>query len=376
MAEGSTGLMVYLLTNFLSLQKIIILVDNKLTIFFNIPMSSRGNILEYLRKNHRASGREISDLLGISRQAVNKHLKELIQRGDVVKEGVTRGARYRLREKADRKKPAKKFTRTYALKHLEEDVVFRESIALLDIEHELSPRALEIVQYAFTEMLNNAIDHSDSADCSVEIDLDRYNFYFKIRDFGIGIFYSIFEKLALPDENAAMGELIKGKTTTMAERHTGEGIFFTSKSADRLSLRSHKINLIFDNLRKDVFVEEKRYLKGSEVVFRISKLSRKRLDKIFHEYAPEEHDYRFDRTRVQVKLFHKKYISRSEARRLLHGLDKFTEIILDFKGVKSIGQGFADETFRVFRQTHPHITIKTENLSPPLEQMIHHVVDN
>ena len=72
------------------------------------------------------------------------------------------------------------------------------------------------------------------------------------------LFQSIFKKFDLPDENAAVGELIKGKTTTMAEKHSGEGIFFTSKAADQLSLRSHKINLIFDNSKKDVFVEQKR----------------------------------------------------------------------------------------------------------------------
>jgi hypothetical protein len=50
--------------------------------------------------------------------------------------------------------------------------------------------------------------------------------------------------------------------------------------------------------------------------------------------------------------------------------------VLDFKGVRSIGQGFADEIFRVFAKSHPHITLKPENLSPALRPMISHVVDN
>jgi len=346
-----------------------------LTIIFIANMSSKEKILKYLDKNEAASGGELSELLGISRQAVNKHIKELIQRGEVVKEGATRGAVYKLTGKANKEKTVRKFEKTYHLKNLEEDAVFQEITLFLNLEHELSMQALNIARYSFTEILNNAIDHSLSTKCSVSIKLDAYNFCFRIRDFGIGIFHSIYKKLDLPDENAAVGELIKGKTTTMAERHTGEGIFFTSKAADQLSLRSHKINLIFDNLNEDIFVQEKRHLKGSDVFLRISKRSRKRLDQIFQEYAPEEFDYRFDRTKVQVKLFQKQYVSRSEARRLIHGLDKFKEITLDFDGVKSIGQGFADEIFRVFRKTHPHIVIKTENLSPTLEPMISHVVD-
>ena len=67
-----------------------------MTIVFNISMSSKDKILGYLRKNHRASGREISDFLTISRQAVNKHLKALISKGLVSKEGNTRGTVYKL----------------------------------------------------------------------------------------------------------------------------------------------------------------------------------------------------------------------------------------------------------------------------------------
>jgi biotin operon repressor/anti-sigma regulatory factor (Ser/Thr protein kinase) len=339
-------------------------------------MSPKENILKYLSKHQIVSGQELSEYLGVSRQAVNKHLKELIQDGEVVKEGSTRGATYKLRGKSGKGKSTGKFEKTYNLKDLEEDSVFKEVNIFLNLEKELNSYALAVVRYSFTEILNNAIDHSLSARCSVRVGFDSYNFYFRIRDFGIGVFYSIFSKFDLTDESAAVGELIKGKTTTMAERHTGEGIFFTSKAADKLSLRSHKTDLFFDNFKKDVFIEEKRYLKGTDIFFSINKRSKRKLEKVFQDYASEEFDYRFDRTRVQVKLFQKQYISRSEAKRLVHGLDKFAEIILDFNGVKTIGQGFADEVFRVFKQEHPDIIIKTENVSPALEPMIRHVVDN
>lgn len=339
-------------------------------------MSSKEKILKYLSKHQNISGRELSHYLGISRQAVNKHLKELIQNGEVTKEGSTRGATYKLRVEGSKKESARKFEKIYNLKNLEEDSVFNEMKIFLNLQRELYSNALEIVQYSFTEMLNNAIDHSLSAKCSVKGGFDSYDFSFRIRDFGIGVFYSIFNKFDLTDENAAVGELIKGKTTTMAEKHTGEGIFFTSKAADKLSLHSHKTGLLFDNLNDDVFIEEKRHLKGTDIFFSISKRSKRKLEKVFQDYASEEFDYRFDRTRVQVKLFQTQYISRSEARRLVHGLDKFAEVILDFNGVRVIGQGFADEVFRVFKREHPDILIKTENVSPALEPMIRHVVDN
>jgi hypothetical protein len=206
--------------------------------------------------------------------------------------------------------------------------------------------------------------------------MDQYTVRFNVRDFGIGIFNSIATKFDLEDENAAVGELLKGKTTTMKERHSGEGVFFTSKSADRMSIRSHRIELIFDNQIKDVFVSEKRFVTGTEVDFEIRRRSRKSINKIFLAYAPEEFGYRFETTRVHVKLFQKDYVSRSEARRLLTGLDRFKRIKLDFKGVKSMAQGFADEIFRVFLDSHPDIEIETENLPHSLRTMVRHVVDN
>jgi len=42
------------------------------------------------------------------------------------------------------------------------------------------------------------------------------------------------------------------------------------------------------------------------------------------------------------------YISRAEAKRLVVNLEKFREVELDFGGVDLVGQGFANELFRVF----------------------------
>jgi hypothetical protein len=339
-------------------------------------MDAEEKIFNYIKKNQSATGKQLSEYLGISRQAVNKHLKKLIQNDRIVKEGITRGAIYRIPSAFKKVRFKKSIEKTYALSDLEEDKVFHELAPLLNLKNELSDRAYKIVSYAFTEMLNNAIDHSKSEKCIIEWLIDSYQVRFRIRDFGIGLFYSIFTKFNLDDENAAVGELLKGKTTTMEEKHTGEGIFFTSKASDIIFFRSHKIKLSFDNQKKDVFVEELRFIKGTEVSFSISKRSKRRLDEIFSQFAPEEFDYRFDRTKALVKLFYQDYVSRSEAKRLLYGLDKFKEIILDFKGVKSIGQGFADEIFRVFKKAYPDKLIKIENLNPSLKPIIDHVVDN
>ncbi len=336
-------------------------------------MGTKEKIIQYLQQNGSASGSEIARYLGVSRQAVNRHLKTLVQDRRIDRTGRTRGASYRIHVPGTEPESLPRFARGYALEGLEEHVVLKEAELFLNLQNIINDNALSIFRYVFSEMVNNAIDHSMAAECLVDVYIEDYMCYGRVKDAGIGIFYSIFDKFKLADEAAAVGELIKGKTTTMKERHSGEGVFFSSKATDEMSFRSHRINLIFDNRGGDIYIQEKGNAKGTEVTFGINIHTRRKLEDVFKLYSPKEYDYQFEKTRVFVKLFQRELVSRSEARRLLSGLDKFSEIVLDFKGVTSIGQGFADEIFRVFHEGHPDIIINVENLSKNLKPMIDHV---
>ena len=338
-------------------------------------MKTKDKILHFIATKKSATSSDLVSHFRISKQAVNKHIKALVQEQKIVKQGITRGTIYILPSETKTSPSLPKINKILQLNNLEEHEVFKNIDLQTNLRNFISEQAFTIIRYAFTELLNNAIDHSYSQTCSLQVVVDHYNVNFLIRDFGIGIFHSISSKFDLNDEYEALGELLKGKKTTMRERHSGEGIFFTSKSADMVEFRSHNITLLFNNLKNDVVVEQRRFIKGTEVRFSISRNSRRELSNIFSEYSPEEYDYQFERTRVMVKLLAQDYVSRSEAKRLLSDLEKFSEIILDFKNVSSIGQGFADEIFRVFRNGHPDIQIITENTNPVLQQMISHVVD-
>ena len=69
-------------------------------------------------------------------------------------------------------------------------------------------------------------------------------------------------------------------------------------------------------------------------------------------------------------------ISRSIARRILSNIEKFKIVFLDFNGVKTIGQAFADEIFRVFRNKHKEITILPINMNEEVKFMIKRVDKN
>jgi biotin operon repressor len=333
-------------------------------------VSTKQRILAYLSRRSSASGGDLRRFLGISRQAVNAHLRALIAAGEVFKTGSTRGSRYSLSSRA----PAPVSTsREVALQGLDESAVYDELATTLNLRTVLRSNVEAIFRYAFTEMLNNAIEHSGADRCRFRIRLDAGTAGFGIRDFGIGVFYSIASKLALADEQAALVQLLKGKTTTMAATHTGEGIFFASRAADKMILRSHRIAVEWVNSPDDVFVSQRRHIRGTEVHFSLRRDTRRRLDKVFEQFAPEEYDFRFQKTKVFVKLLRKEYVSRSEAKRLLTNLENFSEVTFDFRGVNTIGQGFADEVFRVFASRHPDIKFSVENTNGSIDAMLRHV---
>lgn len=98
-----------------------------------------------------------------------------------------------------------------------------------------------------------------------------------------------------------------------------------------------------------------------------------RTDKqIFDQYSSGA-DYGFTKTVVPVRLAQygeDKLVSRSQAKRLLARLDLFKSVILDFRGVESIGQAFADEIFRVFARSHPATELIPINANPDVQGMI------
>jgi len=327
-------------------------------------------IINFIKSNGSSGSRELSAHFGVSRQALNAHLKRLINDGKLFKTGSTRNARYHI---SITPKTKTDFVSEFQVNGLDESHIYQRLSLSLNLSTSLKAEVESIAHYAFTEMLNNVIDHSDSDKTRVRATLDGGKLTFEIKDWGKGVFASIAEKFALDDEQDAMIELVKGKTTTMPEAHSGEGIFFTSKVTDRFVLRSHRTQLEWDRARDDVFVSSPRYVKGTSVYVEIRRDSRLKLADVFALYAPEEFDFQFQKTIVHVKLLDKDYVSRSEAKRLMHNLDNFRLVELDFRDVGAVGQGFADEVFRVFHHNHPYVEVRAINSSPAVQAMILHV---
>jgi anti-sigma regulatory factor (Ser/Thr protein kinase) len=228
-----------------------------------------------------------------------------------------------------------------------------------------------IIDYAFTEMLNNAIEHSMSNKIDIIVMKTAADIRFSVADRGIGIFNHIRKEKQLASTMEAIQELLKGKETTMPAAHSGEGIFFTSKIADSLVIKSFEKKVVFDNLGQDIYIKDIESLKGTKVDFALHVESKKTLPDLFNQYTDES--FRFNQTNVQVKLYHQDvdYVSRSQARRILARLENFETVEIDFKDVDTVGQAFADEVFRVWQRAHPNIQIIIKSANENILLMIH-----
>ncbi|HWA65244.1 MAG TPA: DUF4325 domain-containing protein [Mycobacteriales bacterium] len=230
--------------------------------------------------------------------------------------------------------------------------------------------ARRIMQYAFTEMLNNAIDHSGSSPASISWWVRPSAWTFEILDDGDGVFPHLRDGAGLEDLFAAIQELTKGRTTTDPARHTGEGIFFTSKMVDLFILESAGLAWVVDNLRDDQAVGIAKTTVGTRVICEVDPKTNRQTTDVFRRFSDDDHQFSRSRTAVHLFGLGVRFVSRSEAKRLLHGLERFREVEIDFTGVDEVGQGFVDELVRVWPSQHPDTHINPVGMNEAVDFMV------
>lgn len=305
---------------------------------------------------------------GLSRTSINRYLRRLIDEGLLTASGKTSARRYALKDFVDIAFRIEGITRSSS-----EDAVWR--FRLRPHLRGLSNNVLNICQYGFTEMFNNIIDHSLSDDAVVSLRQNCLSITMEVADSGIGIFEKIQRDFGLPDPRSALMELSKGKLTSDKRRHTGEGIFFTSRMFDCFSIGSGRLFYLRERSDDDDWLIETDDLHepvvGTAVRMAIATDADWTMREVFARY--EGDDVRFRKTHVPIKLGNypgEQLVSRSQAKRILARFEQFSEVLLDFQGVEEIGQAFADEIFRVFRHDHPDIRIVAMGTAPNVQRAI------
>jgi DNA-binding transcriptional ArsR family regulator len=199
------------------------------------------DVREFILANVHSHPSDIAALaareFGISRQAASRHLRTLVARGAIQASGTGRGVHYELKELEAR-------VYEFNLKtSLAEDKVWAAYVRPV-IAPYAGSNSNEILNYGFTEIFNNALDHSEGNNVVVSVLVYPRTITLEIIDDGMGIFKKIQDHFGLDDPRHALLELAKGKVTSDPARHTGEGIFFASRMFDGFYLSSHFLTYV------------------------------------------------------------------------------------------------------------------------------------
>ncbi len=329
----------------------------------------RNFILEHVAKNPANIADITAQKFNIKRKTVvDYYLKKLVKNNQLEISGTKQNRQYFLKKILIEKSIELSITNG-----LEEDVVWRREFASL--VSELPSNIVDIWHYGFTEILNNAIDHSGGKRVLITFKQTTDSTEISILDDGKGIFNKIKQEYNLEDETHAILELAKGKLTTDPENHAGEGIFFTSRMFDDFKVLSS--GMFFSHNHHDEIVEDDKVKNGTMVFMKLSNNTTKIVKEIFDQFASEAEDYKFTKTIIPVRLArygNEQLVSRSQAKRLMLRVDCFKVVLLDFNEIDTIGQAFADEVFRVFVQHNDNVKVVHTNANKQVVQMIKHVL--
>ena len=310
---------------------------------------------------------------GASRRAVRAMLKRLAETGWLQREGSISRPVYgpgSLRQ----------VVRNYPLHGLQEDLPWQRDYAP---NFALPPHVARMVQHAFTELLNNAIDHSGGTQVTVSMRQTPLQLQLLVSDDGCGLFSRIGHDFAIDEPEHALLALGTGKLTSQPARHSGHGLFFTSRLADVFDLTADGRR--FQRRAWDGGTWHAQALPGATAVgaarrpgtsvyFALALDTPRTLDALLQQHSRSGQGYDFSRTRVPLALLAAgglaQLASRAEARRAAQRLEGFQCAELDFTGVQQLGHGFADELFRVFARAHPQIELQPVGMAPQVAAMV------
>lgn len=301
--------------------------------------------------------------LDISRRRANGLLRKLVAMQWLQATGTPRRPRYSpgaLRQVVQR----------YALAGLQEDTPWRRDFAPNFV---LPPAVQRMVQHAFTELLNNAIDHSGGSQVTVSMRQTPLQAQLLISDDGCGLFERIAQNFAIDDAQLAMLELSKGKLTSAPDRHSGHGLFFSSRLADVFDIHANAAAFQRRSWEDRAWrCGRPATQQGTSIYMAIQLDTPRTLDAVLRAHSLEG-GYQFDRTEVPLHLLGgegRSLASRADARRVASRLGGFRRAELSFDGVDDIGHGFADELFRVFQRDNPGLLLVPVGMNRGVQAMV------
>lgn len=323
-------------------------------------------ILKKIGDEEKKFVKDVADNFGVSRNSIYRYIHEM-ESDDIIRlNEESQSYEIVTHKKVIELCRSKKELRS-------EDAIYNTHIKTL--LEDLPENVRKIWSYSFSEMLNNAIEHSAAEHVKIIVSHNYMSTSICIIDDGIGIFRKIKEYYDFDTLDDAICELFKGKLTTDSANHSGEGIFFTSRVLDFFcAISDNKIftHNLFDDKHWNTSELGLNFERGTAISMQLSNFSKKNIADTLNEFSDQESG--FSKTRIPINnMFGDFPVSRSQAKRLCNRLESFQEVTLDFKNVSELGQGFSHELFVVFQNKHPDLKINCINVCDAVQRMINHV---
>jgi len=306
----------------------------------------------------------VAKRLGVTRATARRHVARLEEAQWLVREGGTRRPIFRpglLRQVVQR----------YPLESLDEATPWQRDFARCFV---LPPALLRMVQQAFCELVNNAIDHSEGTSVTVSLRQTPSQVQLLVSDNGRGLFDKIGATFELPDAATAMLELSKGKLTTAPAGHTGRGLYFTSRMADVFDLHANEAAFQRRAWDEGAWRAARPLLRQGTSVYAAFALDTLRtVESVLNDSSASGTGVGFERTRVPLRLLASAGCgleSRAQARRVAMRLAEFEHAEVDFTGLAHISHSFADELFRVIGRQQPAMKLSAVNMLPAVAAMV------
>jgi len=301
--------------------------------------------------------------LAISRSAANNLLKKLVAGQWLVNQGTARRPHHQ-------PGALRQVVQPYALEGLLEDLPWRRDFAPYFV---LPTEVRRMAQHAFTELVNNAVEHSDGKTVTVSMRQTPLHMQLLVSDDGCGVFNRIAQSFAITDPTLALFEISKGKLTSAPDRHSGHGLFYSSRLADVFDLHANSAAFQYRGWGgRSWHATRSAPHTGTSIYLAIALDTTRTLDEVLRAQSDGGYGYGFERTRVPLRLLSvdDALASRADAKRVAARLTQFGTAEIDFTGVERVGHSFADELFRVFSRDNPQLQLVPLGMNPQVAQMV------
>ena len=319
-------------------------------------------LLDNLSKHQKDIIQTAIRRFGISRQAVHKHMNNLINDKKVAAYGNTKGRYYELM-------PTVNFNKTINIGSMQtgDDIIKKFIEPNIRI---LSENIFEIFHFSTQALINNIFDHANASKILFKIYITHKDAHFIISDNGIGIFDHLRSGLNLFDEHLAALELAKGHVTTDPHNHSGDELYTVIHLFDKVKIDSSGRSLGFSNYNQDWSLKYSPHRQGSRIHLTISPSSKRTCKEIFNSIF----HLNDKKVRIPLNLLdiseHKVVNSRSQVESVLRNIKDFNEIEFDFKKIDLIGPSFADELVRKTIEKNYKAKIKCINANETVDLLM------